>query len=129
VDSAINKLVMFKGSMYAGGKFKYGYAWPQTELNGIARVADGLGVKDIPGAVLTLEFFPNPVRAGGAITVSNDFKASQFVLTDLSGKKLTGQSISKPSQQVALPSLAPGIYFAEAINEKGERAVKKIVVE
>ena len=47
----------------------------------------------------------------------------------MSGKLIKEQKLRKESEQVALPSLAAGIYVVEVGNEQGEKVVNKLVVE
>jgi len=129
VDSAVNKLVMFKGTMYAGGKFNVGYSWPPTSLNGMAKVVSTTGIQDVPGTDLSFSIYPNPAASGGWITVDNNFKATRFVLRDINGKTVAVQPLSHTSQQVTLPAMAAGVYLGEVSNNQGQKVTKKMVIE
>ena len=86
VDSTINKMVVFKGSVIAGGKFKYGYSKLQV-LNGIARKSynNPVNVSTVTLDESSFDIYPNPTT-NNIVTIENDIHATTFVLTDVSGK-------------------------------------------
>lgn len=129
VDSAINKLTLFKGALFAGGKFKYGGGMSGTVLNGMARRAATTGIHDIVNDY-KLNIFPNPVD-GREVFIENDFEANRVMLTDISGRLLliAPLQMSSSKQKISLPYLAPGLYLLNISNSKGERAVKKMIVK
>jgi hypothetical protein len=130
LDSAVNKMVRFKGKLYAGGKFNYGGEFSNVELNGIAtRKLPTTGIPDIHGAQ-TFDIFPNPVN-GSMVTIENNFEANQLVLTDISGRQLLSLPLKDKTakQQVTLPTVASGVYIIGISNVKGEKVLKKVVVD
>jgi hypothetical protein len=129
VDSAINKLTLFKGALFAGGKFKHGGEMVNTVLNGMARRGAKTGIPDIVKDY-RLNIFPNPVD-GNTIFIENNFEANSMTLTDISGKSLLVSSLQThmASQQVSLPQMSQGIYLLSIGNAKGEKVVKKLVIK
>jgi hypothetical protein len=135
VDSVLNKMVVFKGAVIAGGGFKYGngasMASPRVTLNGIARqVTAPTGVPILPSPK-SISLYPNPAHKAGIINIAGDFNASRFAVTDLTGRNLlSGRMDAQSVHQVSLPStMATGIYLIELANDKGEKMTKKFVVE
>lgn len=129
VDSAIHTLTRFKGSLYAGGKFKYGDVMAGTALNGIARRAATTSIPEIKNDY-QLNIYPNPVK-DNYIVIENNFEADQLILTDISGRQLVSLSLknSAVKQQVTLPTVASGMYIMEISNAKGGKILKKVVVD
>jgi hypothetical protein len=129
VDSAINTLVLFKGSLFAGGKFKYGDAMVGTILNGIARRGGTTSIPEIKNDY-QLNIYPNPVM-GNRVIIENNFEANQFILTDISGRQLASLPLkgNTVKQEVVLPAVASGMYIIGISNTKGEKILKKVVVD
>jgi hypothetical protein len=129
LDSTVNKMIRFKGSLFAGGKFKYGGEFATVELNGIARRPSPTSVHDIKEGH-SINIFPNPVD-GRMLTIENNFEANQLVITDISGRQLLSLPLKDRTvkQQVALPELASGVYIIGISNTKGEKVLKKVVVD
>lgn len=131
VDSAINKMVLFKGLLFAGGKFKRdGALGDGPVLNGIARrngpTTGILRVKDDQ----QLSLYPNPVASGGSLSLQWD-RAEEGALSilDMSGRKVATLRTGRARiQQLQLPSLSPGTYLAELKSVSGIRATGKITV-
>lgn len=132
VDSAINKMVIFKGDLISGGKFKYnsGFSPGAVALNGMARrKAIPTSVPELPGQN-SFSLYPNPVKNAGTMTLKNNFEAKQFVITDLMGKQISrGQLTNQATQNVSLPELSSGVYLIQLVNDKGAKVVKKFTVE
>lgn len=128
VDSAINKMVVYKGVQIAGGKFNKGW----VTLNGIARriwYKPILNVNELESSIAPIKIYPNPLT-NGVLTIENDIGAIRLVLTDVSGKVVRTVSLEKvKQQQVSLQGVAQGVYFAEISNADGKRSVQRIVVE
>jgi len=130
VDSAINKMVIFKNSLIAGGRFKTGPGLRANMLNGIARSASFPASVPTLSRALSLECYPNPVREGSHITIRNNFGAGSFVVRDAIGRRLAvGTLAPQASQQVTLPTLSGGLYFLEVSNTSGDRLSKSFVVQ
>lgn len=134
VDSAINKMVVYKNDLIIGGKFDVGDAHIQHQGSVIHSIAKKsfpgfLGIDDFDKAKLNCAVYPNPVKKANSIYVDNNFRASYCQVVDMSGKLIKEQQLRKESEQVALPSLAAGIYVVEVGNEQGEKVVNKLVVE
>jgi hypothetical protein len=131
LDSTVNAMVHFKGSVFVGGAFKKNGTLGSTILNGIARstTVDPTGIPDI-SKNNSVSIFPNPV-AGNTLVIENNFGANQVNITDMSGRHLSSISLknSAAKQQVTLPEIAQGVYFLNISNDKGERVVKKIVTK
>ena len=134
VDSTINKMVVYKNDLIIGGKFDVGDAHIQHQGSVIHSIAKKsfpgfLGIDDFDKAKLNCAVYPNPVKKANSIYVDNNFRASYCQVVDMSGKLIKEQKLRKESEQVALPSLAAGIYVVEVGNEQGEKVVNKLVVE
>jgi hypothetical protein len=130
VDSAVHKLVRFKGSLFAGGKFKYGDPMTGSPvLNGIARRGSTTSIPEIKNDY-KLSIFPNPVK-NNRVIIENNFEANQFILTDISGRQLVSLPLkgSAVKQEVVLPSVASGMYIIGISNIKGEKILKKVIVD
>lgn len=131
LDSAVNKMVRFKGQLFVGGNFKYGGEFSTAEpLNGIARRnSPASGIPGIHGGQ-TFDIFPNPVNSN-RITIENNFEANQLVLTDISGRQLLSLPLKDRTakQQVDLPTVSSGVYIIGISNAKGEKVLKKVVVD
>jgi hypothetical protein len=134
VDSAINKMVVFKNDLIIGGKFDVGDAHVQHQGSVIHSIAKKsfpgfLGVDDPDRARLNCAIYPNPAKGANSIFVDNNFRASYCQVVDMSGKLIKKQNLTKESEQVALPALAAGVYIVEVGNGEGEKVVNKLVVE
>lgn len=129
VDSAINKVVRFKGVLFAGGKFKYSDPMTGTVLNGMARRDAPTHIPEIKNDY-KLDIFPNPVN-DNKITIENNFEANRLMLTDISGRQLLSLPLKANvvKQQVALTGITSGIYIIGISNAKGEKVLKKVVVD
>lgn len=130
VDSAINKMVVYKGEQIAGGKFKYSYNGV-TPVNRITRRSqyDPTSVISVSSNNMSVKVYPNPVT-NGTIMIENEFDATQLVLTDVSGRIVRTIELKNVSkQQVHIGDIAKGIYFAEVSNDSGVHAVQRLVVQ
>lgn len=130
VDSAINAFATFKGALYAGGKFKKGSS-NSTVLNGIARrINEGeVSIKPVT-AELTFNIYPNPVPAQ-KIIIEQSFDANLATITDVAGRHIASIALqgNKQQQEVELPRLASGLYMIGLSNDKGNKAIKKIIID
>ena len=72
--------------------------------------------------------FPNPTKGYLIISSKREFDG-QFAIFDLSGKKLSDQTIQLKKQlnRITLPSLNPGVYFIKLRDQKAQFS-KKIVI-
>jgi hypothetical protein len=129
LDSTVNKMVRFKSSLFVGGKFKHGDPMAGVVLNGIARRSSATSIPDIHGGQ-TFEIFPNPIN-NNKINIENNFEANQLMLTDISGRQLLSLPLKDKAakQQVTLPAVASGVYIIGISNAKGEKVLKKVVVD
>lgn len=71
--------------------------------------------------------YPNP--ASGSITVTNNFNAEYFKLSDLSGRVVITQKLEAGTISISLSGLAQGMYMAEIANAKGNKAMQKLVIQ
>ena len=76
-----------------------------------------------------IQIYPNPVR-DGKVYIQNDMNQSlSYRVTDMLGKIVSADKlVSNKESQVDLTSAPNGIYFIE-IESKGEKMVKKIIVD
>ena len=76
-----------------------------------------------------LKIFPNPVR-DGKIYIQNDMYLSlSYRVTDMLGKVISAERlISNKDSQIDLSNAPNGIYFIE-VESKGEKVIKKIIVD
>lgn len=130
VDSAVNKMVLFNGEFFIGGKFKTGYSWGGTTiLNGIARRnIVPVSVPTVSAAGSAIALSPNPVKSGATITILGGFDASYYTLRDVTGRQVA-DGIPGKGSVITLPNVVPGLYVLNVGNGAGERAVVKVVVE
>lgn len=131
VDSAINKMVHFKGLLFAGGKFKTGSPMGGgVVLNGMARRSGTTtGISKIRNDY-KLSIYPNPVNER-RITIESDLDADMFLITDISGRSVATGALQSNAvkQDISLPEMAPGMYLLNISNKNGERVMKKITVQ
>ncbi|GAA4465292.1 hypothetical protein GCM10023093_17220 [Nemorincola caseinilytica] len=132
VDSTVNKMIVYKGQLIVGGAFKTGNGggWsPNVATNGIARrVSPGVSAPAIPDAAQGMSVYPQPVKRGAQLLLNGNFKAERYMLNDMTGRGVAMGNVSN-AQQVALPQVPAGMYLLTVSNERGERSVKKIVIE
>lgn len=76
-----------------------------------------------------IQIFPNPVR-DGKLFVQNDASQSlTFKVTDMLGKVISSDKLGSNSNgQIDLSNSPNGIYFVE-IEGKGDRVIKKVIVD
>ena len=128
VDSTINKMVMFKGNLIVGGDFNTGYTGDKYgALHSIGRWKDPVTVPAVEKQQNEFTIYPNPAR--GSITVTNNFNANYFKLTDLSGRVVVTDKIQGSNTSIDLPELVPGIYMVELSGADGQKATQKLVIE
>ncbi|MEZ5018507.1 MAG: T9SS type A sorting domain-containing protein [Flavipsychrobacter sp.] len=129
VDSTINDMVVFKGSVIAGGVFKYGYS-ALHPVNSIARKVTewSVNVPVLHKEHTRFDIYPNP--ATGTITIENNIKANRLTVTDINGRVIRSLSIDpKAKQQVELNDIASGTYVLEVSNELGARSSQKLIIK
>lgn len=128
VDSAVNTMVLFRGNLVLGGKFRKGNVfWGYTNVNGIAmRKSNPTAVAEI-SEHSNISIYPQPVHAPGIFKVSNDINATRYALYDISGRRQIYGLLTAGS--ITLPDLVPGMYLIEIGNENGERAVRKLTIQ
>jgi hypothetical protein len=134
VDSTINKMVVFKNDLVIGGKFDVGDAHVQHEGSVIHSIAKKsfpgfLGVDDIDKSGLNCAIYPNPAKAANGISIDNNFRASYCQVSDMNGRLIKAHKLTKESEQIALPTLAAGVYIVEVGNAQGDKVVNKLVIE
>jgi hypothetical protein len=79
-----------------------------------------------------IKAFPNPAKAGTAITVTCNYPAAalsgaQLLVTDVSGKVIQQITTVQPSMQFTAPS-AGGMYVVTLLLNTGEKATVSILV-
>lgn len=133
-DSTINKMVLFKNELYAGGAFRNGNSqggWgSQHRLNGIARkVYNGpTSVPGMPGKG-NIRIYPNPAASGSSITIEGQSGATLFRLTDITGREIMRTDLDGSISRLDLPQLAAGTYIAEMSDGGNDKWTRKLVIE
>jgi trimeric autotransporter adhesin len=132
VDSTVNKVVLFKNELYAGGKFKNGSGpgWGGTIMvNGIARrETPGVGVPELSNSNAPGIIYPNPASAGSTIHISTAINATHYMIIDITGKQQAAGTIDN-KQQIVVPDVPAGLYFITLVNETGGTEKMKLAVE
>jgi hypothetical protein len=113
VDDAINKMTVFKGRLYAGGKFKKDMEYQGAPLNGIGykqrKYPQNINdVKNGSGMIV----YPNP--AGNSMTIKGLDKPTAFAIYNLAGQKLLDGTTEG---QVNISTLPAGNYLIRMTNE------------
>ncbi|WP_157977239.1 T9SS type A sorting domain-containing protein [Taibaiella helva] len=128
LDSAVNKMIWFKGELIVGGHFRSGFFG--SPVNGIGRrvLNPSSGIPADP-VQYAFSVAPNPVTGDG-VWLQNSWKASRYSLFDLNGKQLAQGSLrsEKEQQHIALPAAPAGIYFLQLGNEKGVKVQQKLMI-
>ncbi|RYZ49093.1 MAG: T9SS type A sorting domain-containing protein, partial [Sphingobacteriales bacterium] len=129
VDDAINKMVIFKNELIFAGKFKtaFNYLSGHDTLNHIGRKTYPFlnSIPQLPGNDAVARIYPNPV-SGNDITVENNFGATSYVVTDMSGRLLASGDMQEEKENIKLPALSAGNYMVTLTNgevKKTERLV------
>lgn len=118
-DGIVNKLVVFKDHVFAGGAFNKGLAYENERT---------LSVPQTP-AKPTFELYPNPVTSASTLVVNTGLIGSTFTLRDMTGKLLFTDKIRQANQQITIPALSTGMYMAEVWDMQGSRQVSKLLVQ
>ena len=135
VDSAVNKIVIFKKEAIYAGKFKYGQICYSEEVKGGIEL-NGL-TKQVPNPTSILEkstkgttfkIYPNPTQSGSTIQIENNVGATQFSISNIEGKQIENGNLSNKNE-IQIPPISPGIYIVEISNTKGEKAFNKITIQ
>ncbi|MGY6560892.1 MAG: T9SS type A sorting domain-containing protein [Luteibaculaceae bacterium] len=88
-----------------------------------------VGVNEITGRLEGVKAFPNPVRDNLTVTFQNQ-GVYQIMITDLTGKLVRNYNqIAQPVFQINKGSLSNGMYVMQIVNEKGEAASIKLIVQ
>jgi|GEM_PF-476734 len=159
IDGPVNKFAVFKGALIGAGSFSKTYKgnktinnmfrkakkkvvippppptptitiypWMDSDFNSTGTINDKLtGIGEVQSEEKHLTIYPNP--ASGSITVTNNFNANYFKLTDLSGRVVMSQKIAEATTTIQLQGVAPGIYMAEVTTLDGMKMVRRITVE
>ncbi len=134
VDSTINKMVLFKGELIAGGCFRSGsngsFTWNNNPLNSIARKTYG-ATTSVPGKDISHEkivVYPNPYTAG-RLTIENNFGADKLTISDISGRPVASFRLKTGKEQILLPGLPGGNYVIELRNKQGTVITQKLIIQ
>ncbi len=131
VDSGVNKMAIFKGRQFTGGKFKYNYSWGTSTnaLNGIA--VKKLGTNSIGGSPerLTLKLYPNPAAQSSSIQIEGTHTNAVFSLRDITGRLVHTTELGNQTDKIDLPALAPGSYMAELTDKNGQVSSTKLLIK
>lgn len=104
VDSTINKMIVFKDKLIAGGAFKYGNGG-NTELLGTAYAdAEPNSIKDLP-IKANVSLYPNP--ANGKLHV-NGMKQFSYNISNITGQQVQN---GKAKDAINVSTLPPGNYI------------------
>ena len=130
VDSAVNKIVVFKGALIAGGRMKENH-W--TQFNGICRQVYSLEAASVAKPLTqspstTLSIHPNPVKAGADIGVRAPIAAQEVWLVDAAGRRVWGGKTEHLTEMRIPAPVAAGTYIVEWHGSGGIRASEKVVV-
>ena len=131
VDNTIYKMAYYKGELIAGGSFRKGMLGgiPSIQLNGMAKRK--AHYTTVPGVSTTAkeQIYPNPVAPGGQLTIAAPLCPVFYSLTDVTGKSAGAGALNgSPAVSIALPLLAPGLYFLTLRNGSGFASVHRITV-
>ncbi len=158
VDSTINKLVLFKGIIFGGGKFKQAavssnvqylfrsgasYTQPpppkdttkyeDPNMNGNT---NSTAVKLYPTHTAQKVYegnnkviiYPNP--ANKSITIENCEDATSVSIYNMNGQRMSIIELSsEPLQKIKLPDLTSGLYSIEILNKNGTRIRQKLTIQ
>lgn len=134
VDSAINKMVMFKSALIAGGKFKQGYVSGDFDrrfynMNGITvRLKYKANIPNIPlNNMDAFSIYPNPAKSGGLLKLENVNTLTEYTLSQTDGKVIAHGQLNARTE-LRLPQIPAGIYFITLSNADGGK-VSKLLVE
>ena len=158
IDSTVNKFLVFRGALIAGGEFVKSNPWqsmppdlnhiffraakptppppppPPAQNNGKNIVQGGNNANQGDEQLSVASTQKNttatiyPNPAKDKLYISNNFGATQFRLYDAVGKLVNEQTINGQDAQITLPMLTAGLYTVELKNNNGERAVEKLTI-
>ncbi|MCB0700597.1 MAG: T9SS type A sorting domain-containing protein [Chitinophagales bacterium] len=126
-DGSIHDILVYKNQVFFGGDFKYDHTGKKT-LNSICtRTIERVSVPIVKNnTVAQFSIHPNP--ANYAITVENNFGATEMRLYNLNGQLITTQKIRTQKQNIYVPDLSAGIYIVELRNKDGLSATERLTV-
>jgi hypothetical protein len=123
VNSAVNKIAVFKDNVFIGGDFdsSYPYIYTPTLVKHIGWApvygASTIGITPVPASG-DLVFYPNPVISRGAITIKANFRVDRYSVYDLTGR-VVDEGQPQVSGRIVLPDIAPGLYLLEVRSAQG----------
>ncbi len=74
-----------------------------------------------------VDIFPNP--SSGIFSISSSEKIVGMEITDVLGEKVREFKFNPANKEIDLSGQSKGIYFVKILDEKGNRSVKKIILE
>ncbi|HTN44779.1 MAG TPA: T9SS type A sorting domain-containing protein [Flavipsychrobacter sp.] len=130
VDDAVNTMVVYKGSLVFGGKFKTGMNnFMTTQLNYIGKKAPYKTTKTDDVMKKKLVLFPNPATSNSIIKIDNTMNAKHYLLRSINGAKIAEKTQNAAITEIQLPELVSGTYFIEISNDKGERGSQMLLIK
>lgn len=130
VDSAVNKMELYNGSLILGGRFRTGNAagGGSITLNGITeRRSASAAVADVTTAAAAIRIYPQPAHTDMTVTVQTDIDATGYSISDMAGRLL--QHGAMKGNTVHTHGLAPGMYLLSLSTTQGSRHTARLVVE
>jgi hypothetical protein len=73
----------------------------------------------------TLNIYPNPTNDKFTLSVSNDLLGKNYLITDFSGRIISGEKINSMSQTIDIQEVSKGSYFLQ-IDKSSVKAMKII---
>ena len=101
------------------GSFKY---------SPIRSITDTISKDTIPIPVVVPGIHPNPIDAGGILTINTPGNCHSIILMDVSGRILKSVAVSGMQNTLSFFGIAKGIYFLRIETDAG-RHVQKILVK
>src|SRR5690606_8980102 len=137
VDSAINKMVVFKNELIFGGKFMlgingggFGGSYYTTTLNHIGK--KGYLIPTSTHEILDKELFtiyPNPATSKSIIHFqNNNFNAHQWRIINTQGQIIKEEKITTHTHQLQLPELPTGMYHLQLMDDYGSQLSQNIMI-
>lgn len=74
-----------------------------------------------------LKLYPNPVKLGSSITLSNEFSEGVLSIFNYSGKEVFAEKIISNNQTISIQNLPAGIYLTR-FNSNGNTYTSKLIV-
>ncbi len=75
-----------------------------------------------------LTFFPNPAKNRLTIQLLNEYSDAKINIISVLGQTVQSFSYNITSSEINIEDLTNGIYYIEAITQKGDRIIKKFIV-